>query len=70
MVMKNRSVCVLLCLLFLSFGSLCWAQDNLVQEKRLSPVADTSVSDRSFLIRLELSSGNLEFLDMIPSEDF
>ena len=49
--MKNRSVCVLLCLLCLSFGSLSWAQDNLVQEKRLSPVADTSVSDRSFLIR-------------------
>ena len=50
-VMKNRSVHVLLCLLFLSLGSLSWAQDNLVQEKRLFPFADTSVSDRSFPIR-------------------
>jgi hypothetical protein len=51
--MKNRFFCVLLCLLFLSFGSLSWAQDNQAQEKRLSPAADTSVSDRSFVIRAE-----------------
>ena len=50
--MKNRSVWVLLCLLFLSGGSLCWSQDNEVQEIRLAPVADTFVSDRSFLFRL------------------
>ena len=49
--MKNRSFCLLLCLLFLSLGSLSWAQDNQAQEKRLSPVADISVSDRSFVIR-------------------
>jgi len=49
--MKNTFVCLLLCLLFLSFGSLSWSQDNQAQEKRLSPVADTSVSDRSFVIR-------------------
>ena len=51
-VMKNKFFCLLLCLLFLSIGSLSWSQDNQVQEKRLSPAADTSVSDRSFLIRV------------------
>jgi hypothetical protein len=50
--MKNKFVCLLLCLLFLSFGCFCWAQDSQVQEKRLSPAADTFVSDRSFLIRV------------------
>ena len=47
--MKNRPICLLLCLLFLSFGSLSWAQDSQVQEKRLSPAVDTFVSDSPFL---------------------
>ena len=50
--MKNRFVCLLLCLVFLSVGSLSWSQDSQVQEKRFAPVADTYVSDRSSLIRL------------------
>ena len=50
--MKNRFVCLLLCLLFLSVGSLSWSQDSQVQEKRFAPAADTHVSDRSSLIRL------------------
>ncbi len=50
--MKSKCIGFLLFLLFFCISSLGWAQDNQVQEKRLSPVADTFVSNSSRLTRI------------------
>jgi hypothetical protein len=47
--MKSKRLGFFLFLLLLCSNSLSWAQDNQVQEKRLSPVADTFLSDSPFL---------------------
>ena len=50
--MKSKCIGFLLFLLFFCINSLGWAQDNQVQEKRLSPVADTFVSNSPRLTRI------------------
>ena len=50
--MKSKCIGFLLFLLFFCINSLGWAQDNQVQEKRLSPVADTFVSSSPRLTRI------------------
>jgi len=50
--MKSKCIGFLLFLLFFCINSLGWAQDNQIQEMRVSPVGDTFVSNSPRLTRI------------------